>query len=222
MKVIITGSSGMVGKGALIECVEDERIERVLIINRKSIHYTHPKVKEVIHADFSDFNSIKDDLAGYDACFHCMGISAVGLSEKDYNHITFEMTEALAKVLFELNPQTIFSYVSGTGTDSSENGRIMWARVKGKTENLILKMGFKDAYAFRPGAIIPEKGVKSKTGWYNFFYVITKPIFPLLKKMKSVTTSSQLGKAMIHVLFHPSELKHLENVDINQLKNLNR
>ena len=164
----------MVGRAALIECVESTKVDGVLLINRRSISYTHPKVKEVIVKDFSDFSSIREDLKAYGACFHCMGVSAVGMSEEQYIHITYSMTKALADILFELNTQMVFNYVSGTGTDSSEKGRVMWARVKGKAENYILTKGFKDAYAFRPGAILPEKGVKSRTGLYNFFYI--KPI----------------------------------------------
>jgi len=220
MNVIITGSTGMVGKAILIECIESEHIENILLINRSSINEKSPKVKEIIHNDFSQFASIKDDLEGYDACFHCMGVSAIGMSEEKYTHITYHMTKALADLLFELSPNMVFNYVSGTGTDSTEKGRSMWARVKGRTENYILNKGFKDAYAFRPGVILPEKGVKSKTGWYNFFYVISKPFYPLLIKMKSVISSSDLGKAMINYLLKPQQLKHPENKDINKLANL--
>lgn len=217
MNVIITGSSGMVGKATLIECLESDHVKKVLLVNRSSINESHPKVKEIIHKDFSDFAAIKDELKGYDACFHCMGVSAIGMSEEKYMHITYAMTHALAKVLYQLNPNTVFNYVSGTGTDSSEKGRIMWARVKGKAENCILNMGFKDAYAFRPGMILPEKGVKSKTGWYNILYIITKPFYPLFRKMKSVALSTDVGKAMISSVLHPQELKHLENTDIKEM-----
>ncbi|MCT4637921.1 MAG: NAD-dependent epimerase/dehydratase family protein [Bacteroidales bacterium] len=220
MKVIITGSSGMVGKAALLECISSPEVERVLVINRKSINISHPKLNEIVHNDFSDFSSIKNHLSGYNICFHCMGISALGLNEDKYSHITYTMTNALAETLLELNPNTVFNYVSGAGTDSSEKGKIMWARVKGKTENRILSIGFKDAYAFRPGIILPEKGIKSRTGWYNLFYTLTKPIFPLLKKSDSVITSSQLGKAMINIAVHPQELKHLENRDIKKIARL--
>ena len=143
--------------------------------------------------------------------------TSLGLSEEKYADITYTMTAALASVLYGLNPQMVFNYVSGTGTDSSEKGRGMWARVKGRTENMVLNMGFKDAYAFRPGAILPEKGVKSKTGWYNALYVLLRPLYPLLRKMKSVTLSSNVGKAMINSVLYPQEQKHLENTDINLL-----
>jgi len=217
IKVIITGTTGMVGKGVLIECLESQEVDSVLIINRSSAGVSHPKLTEIIHKDFSDLTSIKENLKGYDACFFCMGISSLGKNEEEYYRITYTMTEALAKLLYDINPGLVFYYVSGAGTDSSEQGKIMWARVKGKTENMIFGMGFKDAYAFRPGVIIPEKGVKSKTGWVNFLYVLTKPLFPLMLKSKYVTSSSRMGKAMINSVLHPQELKVLENKDINEL-----
>jgi nucleoside-diphosphate-sugar epimerase len=219
MKVIITGSTGMVGKGALLECLDHLDISKVLIINRNSAGIQHAKLEEVIHSNFKDLSAIKGKLAGYDACFHCMGISALGLNEEQYTEITYTMSKELADTLYELNPQMVFSYVSGAGTDGTEKGRIMWARVKGKTENMILNKGFKDAYAFRPGAILPEKGIKSRTGWYNTFYAIARPFFPLMRKMKSVTTTTKLGMALINVSLKPSKKKVLENVDINDLVN---
>ena len=217
MKAIITGSTGMVGKAVLIECLDSEIIDSVLLINRQPIDVSHPKIKEVIHPDFTDFSSIREQLAGYDGCFHCMGVSAVGMSEERFTHITYTMTNALAETLYDLNPNMVFNYVSGTGTDSTEKGRVMWARVKGRTENLLLSMGFKDAYAFRPGAILPGKGLKSKTPLYNATDVVMKPLFPLLKKMDSVITSPEIGQAMINTVLHPQELKHLENRDIRRL-----
>jgi uncharacterized protein YbjT (DUF2867 family) len=217
MKVIITGSTGMVGKATLIECLETDLVKEVLVINRSPINIQHSKLKEIIHPDFSEFSSIATELEGYDACFHCMGVSALGLNEVIYTQVTYGVTKALADVLYTCNPAMVFNYVSGAGTDSSEQGRLMWARVKGATENYILNLGFKDAYAFRPGGILPEKGVKSKTGWYNAFYVICKPLFPLLKKLNSVTLSSKLGKVMILVVMESQKIKHLENSDINKL-----
>lgn len=215
--VIITGSTGMVGKGVLLECLDHAEIEKVLVINRSTLGMTHEKLEEILLPDFLQIADLKEQLRGYDACFYCMGISAVGLSEEKYRTITYDTTQAFADVLFELNPDLIFNYVSGTGTDSSGQGRLMWARVKGKTENMILNKGFKDAYAFRPGVILPEKGIQSKTGWYNTMYAITKPLFPLLKKWKLVTTTTRVGYAMINTLFHSIDKKILENTDINEL-----
>lgn len=217
--VIITGSTGMVGKSVLLECIEHPSIDKILLINRSALKFDHPKVDEVLLADFSQMHTIKDQLKDYDACFHCMGISSVGKSEEEFTEITFDLTQKLADILYELNENMVFNYVSGTNTDSTEKGKIMWARVKGKTENYILNKGFKDAYMFRPGAIVPEKGIRSSTGWYNIVYVLLKPFSPLMKKNKNITTTTKFGLAMINSLISPINLKHLENIDINQLAN---
>ena len=217
--VIITGSTGMVGKSVLLECIEHPYIDKILLINRSVLKFDHPKVDEVLLADFTQMHTIKDQLKNYDACFHCMGISSVGKSEEVFTEITFDLTQKLADILYELNENMVFNYVSGTHTDSTEKGKTMWARVKGKTENYILNKGFKDAYMFRPGAIVPEKGIRSSTGWYNVVYVLLKPFFPLMKKNKNITTTTKFGLAMINSLISPIDLKHLENIDINQLAN---
>lgn len=217
--VIITGSTGMVGKSVLLECIEHPSIDKILIINRSALKFDHPKVDEVLLADFTQMHTVKDQLKNYDACFHCMGISSVGKSEDEFTEIIFDLTQKLADILYELNENMVFNYVSGTQTDSTEKGKTMWARVKGKTENYILNKGFKDAYMFRPGAIVPEKGIRSSTGWYNVVYVLLKPFFPLMKKNKNITTTTKFGLAMINSLISPIDLKHLENIDINQLAN---
>jgi len=217
--VIITGSTGMVGKSVLLECIEHPSIDKILLINRSALKFDHPKVDEVLLADFTQMHTIKDQLKNYDACFHCMGISSVGKSEEVFTEITFDLTQKLADILYELNENMVFNYVSGTNTDSTEKGKTMWARVKGKTENYILNKGFKDAYMFRPGAIVPEKGIRSSTGWYNVVYVLLKPFFSLMKKNKNITTTTKFGLAMINSLISPIDLKHLENIDINQLAN---
>ncbi|MEZ4918173.1 MAG: NAD(P)H-binding protein [Saprospiraceae bacterium] len=216
MKVIITGSTGMVGHAAVIECLENAQVEQVMVINRRPIALQHPKLKEALLGDYSEIDSIRDQLAGYDACFHCMGVSAMGLSEEEYTKITFDHTKGLADQLYQLNPQSVFIYVSGTGTDSTEQGSLMWARVKGKTENYILNKGFNDAYAFRPGMILPEKGVKTKVRMYQILYTLLRPFYPLFRRMNSVTTSSILGRAMIQVVLHPQDQKVLENSEINR------
>jgi nucleoside-diphosphate-sugar epimerase len=220
MKAIITGSTGMIGKGLLLECIDNPSVEEILLINRNPIDISNPKVKEIILKDFTDFASISDQLADYDICHHCMGVSAAGLNEEKYTKLTYDVTQSLASTLFKINPDMVFNYVSGMGTDSSEKGRSMWARVKGKTENMVLNMGFKDAYMFRPGAIFPERGLRSRTSWYNAFYAILKPFTPALKRMKSVTTTSKLGKAMISTYTHPQSLKHPEGADINRMSEL--
>ena len=198
-KVIITGSTGMVGKGVLLECLDDASISEALVINRSSLQMKHPKLKELLLKDFTQLESLKDQLQGYDACFYCMGVSSIGMNEAKFTAITFDITVIFADILHELNPNMVFNYVSGTGTDSTATGRVMWARVKGKTENYVLNKGFKDAYAFRPGMIIPERGIKSSTGWYNAVYVVLRPFFGLLKKMKSITKFSRVArKEKIH------------------------
>lgn len=220
MKVIITGATGMVGKGVLLECLDHPKISEVLIINRNSLEMQHIKLKEVLLKDFSQVASIKNELKEYEACFFCMGVSAMGMSEDKYTAITYYTAKAFADVLYDLNPNMIFNYVSGSGTDSTEKGRQMWARVKGKTENYILNKGFKDAYAFRPGVIIPEKGIESRTGWYNIVYKITRPFFGWMKKSKNITTTTKIGLAMINSMSNTQKLKHLENKDINTLSEL--
>ncbi|MCP9768479.1 NAD-dependent epimerase/dehydratase family protein [Lacihabitans sp. LS3-19] len=220
-KVIITGSTGMVGKGVLLACLESDAILEVLVINRSAIDISNPKLKEVLLKDFTKTDSIKEQLKGYDACFHCMGVSSSGLNEANYTILTFEVTKSLVDTLLEINPKMTFNYVSGTGTDTSEKGRSMWARVKGKTENYILNKGFGASYMFRPGFIVPEKGIKSKTKLYRFFYAILKPFFGLIVKSKNVTTTTKLGIAMIASLNKKYEKTYLENQEINALAEMN-
>lgn len=220
MKVIITGATGMVGKSVLLECLDHKKVEKILVINRKPLKMKHPKVVELVVYDFNNITQYQDSLRDYDACFFCMGISSIGLNESTYTGVTYGITKAFADTLFKLNKKMVFNYVSGTNTDSSEKGNSMWARVKGKTENYILNKGFKDAYMFRPGAIVPEKGIKSNTVWYNVLYVLARPFFPLMKKNKNITTTSKLGVAMINTVLKPTYLKHLENVDINRYAEL--
>jgi len=214
--VIITGATGMIGKGVLLECLDSDLISEVLVIGRNSIGMQHPKLKELVHRDFSNFSDVRSQLAGYDACFFCLGISAAGLNEEQYKRITYNFTLALAKTLFELNPQMTFNYVSGQGTDSSEKSRMMWARVKGKTENDLLTMGFKHAFMFRPGMIIPLRGIKSRTKSYQFMYDYfmwlvkgTKALSP-----NSVVDTTQIGLAMINTMMKGYTGKILKPKDI--------
>jgi nucleoside-diphosphate-sugar epimerase len=216
--VLITGSTGMIGKGLVLECIKSPVIKSIILINRSPIDIHDPKIKEIILMDFMEIDSVTDQVGKIDACFHCMGISAMGLKEVQYSKFTFEITKKLADVCFELNPKACFIYVSGTGTDSTEKSRQMWARVKGKTENYILAKGFDKAYMFRPGFIVPENGIKSRTKLYRRMYAIVRPLFPLLRKMKSITTTTRIGQAMIHALINPKYgLVHLENRQINEM-----
>lgn len=220
-KVMITGASGMVGEAVMIECLENEAVETVLLINRSALDRQHPKLKEVLHQDWSEFESIREQLAGYDACFHCMGVSSIGMNEADYTKYTYDYTHALVESLYRLTPEMTFNYVSGTGTDRTEAGNTMWARVKGRTENMVFDRGFGDAYAFRPGMILPEKGIQSKTSWLNTLLLITRPLYPLFRRMDSILNSSDLGLAMINTLRFPQKLKVLENKDIELLARRN-
>lgn len=220
-KVIITGASGMVGKGVLLECLDHEAISEVLAIGRNSIGLEHPKLKELIHKDFTDFTGVKQQLADYDACYYCLGISAAGLNEEQYTQITYNYTMALAKPLLESNREMTFIYVSGEGTDSSQKGRMMWARVKGKTENDLLNMGFKQAYAFRPGAIIPLKGIKSRTKSYQFMYDYFMWLVKGIKAIapNSVVNTTQIGLAMINAMLKGYSKKVLKPKDMIILSN---
>lgn len=196
-KVIITGATGMVGKGVVLECLEDDRIKKVLVINRSSLELKHPKLEEVLLPHFTELHCIQSKLKDYDACFFCMGVSAVGMTEERYTQITYSITKVFVDVLYAQNPSIIFNYVSGEGTDSSEKGKTMWARVKGKTENMVFRKGFTDAYAFRPGFIIPEKGITSNTRMYRVTYLILRPFFPLFKKMKHPWQGNLTHRGMI-------------------------
>ena len=212
IKAIITGVTGMVGEGVLHECLLHPDVESVLVINRKPCGVKHEKLKEIIHKDFFDLSAIKDQLAGYNACYFCAGVSSLGKSEQDYKRITYELTLNFANTLLKNNPEMTFCYVSGVGTDSTEKGRSMWARIKGKTENDLFKLSFKSAYMFRPGYIQPTKELKNA---YKIYKVLA-PFYPVLKTLfpKYVVTLEQIGKAMINVAQYESGKKVLECVDI--------
>ena len=199
MKVIITGATGMVGKGVLLECLDSNDITEVLHIGRRSLGMNHSKLKELIHKDFSEFASVKDQLIGFDACYHCMGVSAANMSKADYKIMTYDYSLALASTLYKINPNATFIYVSGQGTDSSEKGRQMWARVKGKTENDILALGFKQAFMFRPGMIIPLRGIEPSSKLYKTLIKNLGWLIWLTKKLapNSVVNTTQIGLAMI-------------------------
>ena len=219
MKVILFGATGMVGQGVLRECLLDPGVQQVLSVVRTPTHEQHAKLRELVHADFFDYSTIEPDLTGYDACFFSLGVSSAGMDESKYKHLTYDLTLAAATTLAKLNPAMTFLYVSGAGTDSTERGRIMWARVKGKTENDLLKLPFRAAYMFRPGLIQPLHGIRSKTRVYQIFYNVLNPIFPLVKAAfpKSVTTTEQVGRAMLQVARHGFPRPILESKDINSL-----
>jgi uncharacterized protein YbjT (DUF2867 family) len=220
MRVLLFGATGMVGQGVLLECLRDPDVKTVVCIGRSPISQQHQKLGELIRNDFLDYSDIEDKLAGFDACFFCLGVSSVGMSEAAYRRVTYDITLAAAQTVARLNPGMTFIYVSGMGTDSSERGRSMWARVKGKTENDLLRLPFKACCMFRPGVIVPLDGIKSKTGLYNFFLVALKPLLPFLKGrwLKYVTTTEQLGRAMLKISKQGAAPKPiLESIDINAI-----
>jgi uncharacterized protein YbjT (DUF2867 family) len=218
MKVILFGATGMVGQGVLRECLLDPDVEVVLSIGRTSTGRTHEKLGEIVRKDMFNYADIETELRGYDACFFCLGVSSVGMKEPDYRRLTYDLTLAAAEPLARLNPQMTFIYVSGTGTDSTEKGRSMWARVKGATENALLRL-FPAAYMFRPGLIEPMHGEAPKKRAYRLMYAVLSPLVPLLTRIfpNQVTTTERMGRAMLEVAKHGAPKKLLESRDINDL-----
>jgi uncharacterized protein YbjT (DUF2867 family) len=219
MKVILFGATGMVGQGVLRECLADPEVETVLAVGRTATGQKHDKLRELLHADLYDYSAVADRLAGYDACLFCLGTSSAGMKEADYHHVTYDLTLAAAAALVKRNPQMTFIYVSGASTDGSEQGRSMWARVKGKTENALLRLPFKAKYMFRPAIIQPQHGIRSKTRSYRILYIVMTPLFPILRALFPgfVTTSTALGRAMVEVAKHGASKPVLENRDINAI-----
>jgi uncharacterized protein YbjT (DUF2867 family) len=217
MKVIVFGATGMVGQGVLRECLLDPRVSEVVTIGRRTTGQRDPKLREVVHADLHDLTAIAGDFEGTDACFFCLGVSSVGKGEEEYRRITYDLTMAAAHTLAAANPDSTFIYVSGAGTDSTEQGRTMWARVKGATENAIFALPF-HGYAFRPGYIHPMHGVKSRTRLYQVLIVGFKPFYPLVRRIwpNWVTTSEQLGRAMVNIATQGWPDKILDPRDINK------
>jgi len=212
VKAIITGATGMVGEGVLHECLLSPEVEAVLVINRKSCGVIHPKLKEIIHADFFDLSVIEDQLTGYNACYFCLGVSSIGMKEPEYYKLTYTLTLNVAQTLSKLNSDMTFCYVSGGGTDSTEKGKSMWARVKGKTENDLMKLPFKQVFAFRPGYMQPTKGLKNVLPYYKYFtwmYPFFHAVFP-----KFVCTLAEVGQAMINVTRFGYDKQVLEVKDI--------
>ena len=209
----------MVGQGVLRECLFAADVEQVLAIGRTGTGQQHAKLQEIMRSDLFDLSSIEGRLAGFDACFFCLGVSAAGMSEQDYRRVTYDLTISAAKTLFRLNPALTFIYVSGAGTDSTERSRMIWARIKGKTENDLLKMPFRAAYMFRPGYIQPLHGIRTKTKLYGALYTVVAPLYPILKRLlpNYVTTTECVGRAMLNVARRGAPKRFLENQDINGL-----
>ena len=219
MKIMILGASGVVGQGVLRECLLDEGITQVLSVGRSASGSTHQKLSDIVLADVTHLDRIADALRGYDACFFCLGVSSAGMSEERYTALTYDLTLAVARALVVINPAMRFIYITGAGTDSSEQGRSMWARVKGRTENALLALPFKSAHMLRPAIIQPLHGIRSKTALYRLAYVLMAPFMPLFKRLFPgyFTTSEQMGRAMIRLARDGSAKRILETVDINAL-----
>lgn len=213
LKVIITGVTGMVGEGVLHECLLSDEVDEVLIINRKHYEITNPKVKEIIHTNFFDLSPIEHQLKGYNACFFCLGVSSVGMAADEYYRLTYTLTMHVAETLSRLNPDMTFCYISGASTDSTEHGKVRWARVKGKTENDLIRLPFQHVYNFRPGAMIPTKGLKNTQPLYKYFGWLI-PVFKLIYP-NGISTLKQLGQAMITVTAHGYEKPIIEVKDIH-------
>jgi uncharacterized protein YbjT (DUF2867 family) len=219
MRVLLFGATGMIGQGVLRECLLATDVHDVLSIVRGPTGRHDPTLRELTHLDFLDFSAIDSELSGFDACFFCLGVSSAGMSEARYTRVTYDITMAAARTVATRSPDVTFVYVSGMGADSSERGRIMWARVKGRTENALLRLPVKAAYMFRPGAVVPMHGVKSKTRIYRWLYTAAEPLLPLLQAWlpRYVTTTEQVGRAMLEVTRRGASTRILECSDINHV-----
>jgi uncharacterized protein YbjT (DUF2867 family) len=219
MRVLLFGATGMVGQGVLRECLRDDGVEQVLAVGRSATGQRHPKLRELIVPDLYDLSAVEAELTGFDACFFCLGVSSAGMSEAEYTRVTHDLTLAVARTLARLNPGMTFVYVSGAGTDSTERGRSMWARVKGRTENALLALPFRAAYMFRPGFIQPLHGIRSKTALYRLVYAVSAPLAPLLRRLapSAVTTTECVGRAMLAVARRGFPRPHVESRDIEAL-----
>jgi uncharacterized protein YbjT (DUF2867 family) len=219
MNVLLFGATGMVGQGVLRECLLDSGVASVVSIGRSTTGVSHPKLREIVHADLTNYAPIESQLSGFDACFFCLGISSAGMNEEQYSRITYDITLNAAETLARLNPGMTFVYVSGQGTDSTEHARTMWARVKGCTENALLRLPFKAAFMFRPGAIVPRFGARSKTTSYRVLYALTRPLLPLLLRAfpNQVLTTDEIGQAMLLVARRGAPKPILETADIRSL-----
>ena len=216
MNVLILGATGMVGQGVLRECLLDDGVARVVTLGRSATGRAHPKLREIVHANLFDLTPIESALRGLDACFYCLGATAAGKSEAEYARINYDMTLAVAETLARIDPDMTFVYVSGMGTDSTERGRTMWARVKGRTENALLRLPFKAAYMLRPGIILPMHGIKSKTTLYRVGYTLMTPLYPALRALfpRAITTTEHLGRVMLRLARSGYAKPVLESADI--------
>ncbi|MEM7588810.1 MAG: epimerase [Myxococcota bacterium] len=218
MKVIVTGSTGMVGKGVLMECIDSDAVTSIVLVNRTPLGVCHKKIHEVICKDWSDLSKIKPHLRQAQACYFCMGATATTLRKAEFHHVTYDLTLAFAKLFAHCNPNAVFCYVSGMGVGKNPSSNLMWLRIKGKTEQALLQLPCKAVYLFRPGYIQPMRGVHSKTALYRLFYTVFGPFYPLFKRLfpSYVTSTVQIGRAMISVTHSGYDCRFLENSDINK------
>ena len=216
MKILLFGATGIVGQGVLRACLLDPDVEMVRTIGRSATYLRHAKLTEIVHEDLWHYNEIAANLTNFDACFFCLGVSSSGMNEKNYAHVTYDITLAAADILCRLNSKMTFNYVSGAGTDSSEHGRVMWARIKGRTENALMRLPFSASYMFRPGVIEPRYGARSRTAAYRVLYLFIQPVLPILRKAfpNYVVTTEQIGQAMLNVAKHGHEKRILGSSDI--------
>ncbi|MFY1616680.1 NAD-dependent epimerase/dehydratase family protein [Micromonospora sp. WMMD736] len=215
MRVVIFGATGMVGQGVLRECLLADDVREVLTIGRRPTGQRNPKLRESTVADVGDLEAVRAELTGVDACFYCLGVSSLGLDEAAYTRVSYDFPMAAARLLAEVSPQVTFVYVSGVGTDPTGQGRVMWARVKGRTENAVMEL-LPNGYAARPGFIQPTYGAVSKTRWYRLGYAVTRPLFPVLRRLlpNQVTTTDGIGRAMLRVAREGSPTRVLGNREL--------
>lgn len=221
MNVLVFGATGMIGQGVLRECLLDPGVQSVAAVGRAPSGRLHPKLREILHGNFTDFAAIESRLTGFDACFFCLGVSSAGLNEEQYTRITYDITLGAAETLARLSPAMTFIYISGQGADGTEHGRVMWARIKGRTENALLRLPFKTVCSFRPGVIVPRYGARSRTGWYRALYTATRPLLSILRRAlpNQILATDEIGRAMLLVARNGAPEPILESRDIRELLN---
>ncbi len=219
MKALIFGATGMVGQSVLRECLLDPEVEKVIAIGRTSTAQRNPKLRNLMLPDLFQLSPIESEMRGFDACFFCLGVTSAGLSEEKYRHITYDLMISVARTLARLNPGMTFVLVSGAGADSTERGKVMWARVKGAAENELFRLPFRAAYSVRPAAILPENGIRSRTSLYQFFYTVLRPLYPVFRLVapRYVTTTTKLGKVMVALAKHGAPKQIIESWDFDQI-----
>lgn len=219
MRILIFGATGMVGQGVLRECLGDSGVTEVVTLGRKPTGQTHPKLREIVHAELTDYGGLADQLAGFDACLFCLGIASAGMTETDYARITYDIPLAAAQALIRASPQAVFIHVSGASADSTETGRVMWARVKGRAENALLRLPFRAVYILRPAIIRPLHGIQSRTALYRILYRGFVPFWPLLERWipDYVTSTERIGRAMLALVRDGGPSRILECADINSV-----